>query len=235
MTTFLLNEETALDAGALTPSLTLEEQRRLRRVVLTHSHFDHVATLPFLLENLFGGRRAVEIVAPRTVLSPLKRHLFSGALWPDFTKLPSRDRSIVRFREIAENRDFHAGGLQFRPIRVCHIVPTYGYLVATPRASVLFSGDTGPTQKLWEVADRARNLEAIFLEVSFSDAQRDVAQAACHLTPGMLEAEIAKTSREAPVFLYHMKPPSLTAIRREVRALRNPRLRFLRQGQVLEF
>jgi ribonuclease BN (tRNA processing enzyme) len=234
MTTFLLNESSALDAGALTPSLTIAEQRKIRRVVLTHSHVDHVATLPFFIENLFGSSRSVEIAAPASVLNPIRKHLFNDELWPDFSRLPSRKSATVRFRPIRPGGAYRSGGLSFRPIPVFHIVPTFGYLVSAAGRSILFSGDTGPTRRLWNAADRARDLKAIFLEVSFSDDQEDVARAARHLTPKMIPGELAKTRSQAPVFLYHMKPPSLEAIRREVRALRMPRLRFLRQGETLE-
>lgn len=235
MTTFLINERSSLDAGALTPVLTLEEQEKVDRVVITHSHFDHVATLPFFFENIFGRRKPIEIVAPESVLTPLRKHLFNGAMWPDFSKLPTRREATVRFVSIREEEDYRAGGLRFRPVPVSHIIPTFGYLVSSPKASILFSGDTGPTEKLWKVADEAENLKAIFLEVSFSDKQSKIARASRHLTPRMLSAELAKTRQSVPVYLYHMKPPSLAAIRTEVRALKNPRLQFLSQGQFLEF
>jgi len=235
MTTFLLNETTALDAGALTPVLTLSEQRKIDRVVVTHAHFDHVATLPFFFENVFGRRTPVEILAPPPVLAALRRHLFNDALWPDFTRLPSRRRATARLRPIAAGKTYRAAGLAFRPVAVNHIVPTFGYLVSSGSASILFSGDTAPTKALWELADSAENLRAIFLEVSFSNAQEAIARASKHLIPRQLAAELAKTSREVPVYLYHMKPPSAAAIRREVKALKNRRLRFVEQNQVLEF
>ncbi len=235
MTTFLLNETSSLDAGALTSTLTLEEQRRVDRVVITHSHFDHVATLPFLLENVFGRRRAIEIVAPRTVLSPLRKHLFNGSLWPDFSKLPSRRNATVRFCPVAPGTVYRAGDLSFQPIPVHHVVPTYGYLVRGASGSILFSGDTGPTRRLWQVADRAEDLKAIFLEVSFSNSQSKIAAASRHLTPRQIPAELAKTRRTVPVFLYHMKPPSLPEIEREIRKLNMKRLHFLRQDEKLEF
>lgn len=235
MTTFLLNGTTALDAGALTPVLTLAEQRRIDRVVVTHAHFDHVATLPFFFENVFGRRAPIEIAAPPPVLSALQRHLFNDALWPDFTRLPSRRRATVRFRPIAPGKDYRAGGLTFRPVEVSHIVPTYGYLVAAGSGSVLFSGDTAPTAALWKAADSAENLRAIFLEVSFSNAQEAVARASKHMIPRYLKAELEKTAQDVPVFIYHMKPPSAAAIRREVKALKMPRLRFVKEGQILRF
>ena len=122
MTTFLIDGETALDAGALTEALPLAAQRRLRRVVLTHAHLDHVASLPFLVENLYGRERPLEIIAPAPVLRTLSRHVFNDAAWPDFTRLPSRRRPTIVFRPVAVGRPFAAGGVRFTPLPVDHIV-----------------------------------------------------------------------------------------------------------------
>ena len=235
MTSFVIDGETALDAGALTEALPLAAQRRLRRVVLTHAHLDHVASLPFLVENLYGRERPLEIIAPAPVLRTLTRHIFNDAVWPDFSRLPSRRNPTVVYRAATVGRPFAAGGVRFTPLPVDHIVPAYGYLVSKPGRAVLFSGDTMPTRRLWEHGARARDLKAIFLEVSFSDAQAAVAEASCHLTPRQLLAEIAKAPARVPVFLYHMKPPSLPRIRREVDALREPRLRLLESERSFRF
>src|SRR5207244_13570915 len=52
LTTFLIDGESSLDAGCLTDALPLAAQRRVRRIVLTHAHFDHIVSLPMLVENL---------------------------------------------------------------------------------------------------------------------------------------------------------------------------------------
>ena len=235
MTCFLLDGETALDAGSLTEALPLAAQRRVRRVVLTHAHLDHVASLPFLLENLYGRERPLEVLAPAPVLAALRRHLFNGAVWPDFTRLPSRAKPTMVYRAAPVGRSFRAGGLSFVALPVDHLVPAYGYLVSKPGRSVLFSGDTMPTERLWAHARRASDVKAIFLEVSFSDAQAAVARASCHLTPRLLPAELAKAPARVPVYLYHMKPPALSRIRREVDALGEPRLRLLESERSFRF
>src|SRR3954468_11120433 len=108
MTTFLVDGEPALDAGALTESLPLAAQRRIRRVVLTHAHLDHVASLPFLIENLYGRDAPLEIAAPPPVIAALRRDLFNDSSWPDFSRLPSRRRPTVVYRPIAPGRPFRA-------------------------------------------------------------------------------------------------------------------------------
>jgi len=115
MTCFLIDGETALDAGSLTEALPLAAQRRVRRVVLTHAHLDHVASLPFLLENLYGRRQPLEVIAPAPVLATLRRHIFNGVAWPDFTRLPSRARPTLAYRPIPADRPFRAGGLESSP------------------------------------------------------------------------------------------------------------------------
>ena len=235
MTCFLLDGDTALDAGSLTEALPLAAQRRLRRVVLTHAHLDHVASLPFLLENLYGRSTPLEVAAPAPVLGVLRRDLFNGRLWPDFTRLPSKTKPTLRYRPVLPGRPFRAGGMSWTAMPVDHLVPAYGYLVTKPGRAVLFSGDTMPTERLWSEGGAARDLKAIFLEVSFCDAQAAVAKASCHLTPRLLPGELAKAPERVPVYLYHMKPPSLSRIRREVEALDEPRLRLLDSERAFRF
>jgi ribonuclease BN (tRNA processing enzyme) len=235
LTTFLLDGENALDAGCLTDALPLSAQRRVRRIILTHAHFDHIVSLPLLCDNLYGQHRPLEVLAPAAVLSTLSRDIFNDRVWPDFTRLPSRARPTVRLRAIAEGRAFRAGSVTITPFSVRHTVPTFGYVVAKPGRSVVFSGDTRPTDALWEAARRARDLKAIFLELSFSDTQAQVARASGHFTPRLLARELDKAPARVPVYLYHMKPPSLSRIRREIAALSEPRLRLLESERSFRF
>jgi ribonuclease BN (tRNA processing enzyme) len=235
LTSFLVDGETALDAGSLTDAVPLAAQRRIKRIVLTHAHFDHIASLPLLMDNVYGQSRVLEIVAPAPVLSAFHRYILNDRIWPDFTRLPSRARPTVRLRAIAEGRPFRADSVVFTPFAVSHIVPAYGYIVSKPGRSVVFSGDTEPTDRLWNAARRARDLKAIFLELSFSDTQLAVARASRHLTPALVRRELAKAPPRVPIYLYHMKPPSLSRISREVNALREPRLRLLASERSFRF
>ena len=235
-TSFLVNDALCVDAGAVTDALSLEDQERVRAVLVTHSHMDHVASLPFLVENVFGRTRGpLEVLAPEDVLESLRTHLFNDALWPDFSRIPGQSGPSVHFRAVPVGIPFSADGLMATAVRVSHVVPTYGYVLSDGDAAVVFSGDTGPTEDIWAAARRVTNLRALFVECSFpSDLQR-VADVSCHLTPATLRVEMAKFPERVPVYLYHMKPPALARLAAEIAALGDPRLVVLADGDDLTF
>jgi ribonuclease BN (tRNA processing enzyme) len=235
-TSFLVDDALCMDAGAVTDALSLGEQERVRAVLVTHSHMDHVASLPFLVENVFGRTQdPLEVLAPEDVLDSLRTHLFNNALWPDFSRIPGQSGPSVTFRAVPVGVPFSADGLTATAVRVSHIVPTYGYVVADSRAAVVFSGDTGPTEEIWAVARRVPNLRAMFVECSFPNDLQRIADVSCHLTPRTLRGEMAKFPDDVPVFLYHMKPPALDRLTAEIAALCEPRLRILVDGDDLAF
>jgi ribonuclease BN (tRNA processing enzyme) len=100
---------------------------------------------------------------------------------------------------------------------------------------VVFSGDTGPTDALWKAAHASANLKAMFVECSFPDDMKEIAEVSLHLTPATLRDELAKFPAGVPVNLYHMKPPTLARLVEQVAALGEPRLRLLADGDVLRY
>jgi ribonuclease BN (tRNA processing enzyme) len=235
-TSFLINGSVALDAGALTESLTLEDQAGVRAILVTHSHMDHVASLPFLVENVFGKVSGpIEVVAPSEVVASLQRHLFNDDLWPDFTRIPNHLLPTVAFRPVEPYARFQVEGLSVVAVPVTHVVPTCGYLVSDGASSVAFSSDTGPTDALWEAVRGMAGLKAIFVECSFPDEMANIAEISRHLTPATLKKEMEKFPPGVPVNLYHMKPPTLPALRAQVAALADPRLRILADDDELDY
>ena len=235
-TSFLLNGSVCLDAGAVTDALPLDEQALVHAVLVTHSHLDHVASLPFLVENVFGRTPdPIEILAPAEVVASLKRHLFNDDVWPDFSRLPNRLLPTVSFRVLPWSAPITVDGLTVTAIPVSHVVPTCGYVVTEGSTTVVFSGDTGPTEALWEAARLAAGVKALFVECSFPDGMADIAEVSKHLTPATLRAELPKMPPDVPVYLYHMKPPTLEILAAEVAALGEPRLKILADGDEFLF
>ena len=237
MTSFLINGHLALDAGSLTQALPIERQRLVRRVVVTHSHLDHTASIPFLLENTFGARpEALEILVAPQAMHAVKRHLFNNDTWPDFTRIPNDMLPALRLVEVQPFEPFVVDGLTLTPIPVDHAVPTHGYVVEDDGGAVIFTSDTGPTAEIWRVANRTPNLRAVIVEVSFPTRMQSVADVSLHLTPTTLSRELTKLTREVPVYLYHFKPPYVAELREELAGMRLPHpVEELRQGEIYRF
>jgi ribonuclease BN (tRNA processing enzyme) len=222
MTSFLIDGLVAVDAGAITRALTIEEQRAIRHVLVTHTHMDHTASLPFLIENIFGADvEPVSIYCTKSVLAGVRKHLFNNDTWPDFSRLPNSLYPSVRFEVIEPERPFvisgaEGGDLEVTAIPVHHIVPTTGLLIRQGDTSTLFTSDTGPTERVWQVANRTEDLAAVITECSFPNRLQEVADVSLHLTPQTLAGELSKLERRVPVYLYHFKPPYVDELRAEL-------------------
>jgi len=242
MTSFLIGDMVAVDAGAITRTLEIDEQRAIRHVLITHTHMDHTTSLPFLVENIFGEvSEPVAIYCTQTVLGAVKRHLFNHDTWPDFSRIPNQLYPSVRFEVITPEEPFlitglEGGDLEVTAIPVNHLVPTTGLLLRQGGASIIFTSDTGPTDRIWEVANATEDLAAVITECSFPNRLQAVADVSLHLTPQALAGELEKLEREVPVHLYHFKPPYLEELRTEVAATKTRhQLAELIQGETYEF
>jgi ribonuclease BN (tRNA processing enzyme) len=222
MTSFLIDGAVMVDAGAITRALTIDEQRAIRHVLISHTHMDHTATLPFLIENVFGTQpEPLSIYCAQRALGAVRRHLFNNDTWPDFTRIPDHIEPSVRFSEIVAEQPFTidglpGGDLEITPVPVDHIVPTTGFLLRQRGSSVLFTSDTGPTERVWQIANETEDLAALITECSFPNRLQAVADVSRHLTPATLAAELAKLEREVPVLIYHFKPPYVDELRDEL-------------------
>jgi ribonuclease BN (tRNA processing enzyme) len=230
LTCLLVNGVVALDAGSLTQALTTEEQVWIRQIFISHSHLDHICTLPFFTKNIFGHTEVpVLIHALPETLDALRRHLFNDELWPDFSVIPSPDNPIIRFTEIEPERTYEVEGLRITPILVNHLVPCVGYRVEDDHSAFVFTSDTAETDRIYEVANATPNLKLFITEASFPNAQDWLAQASKHLTPAKLGRELKKLRADVPVGIYHLTPGDRVAMLPELKALKDKRLKVLDQ------
>jgi ribonuclease BN (tRNA processing enzyme) len=183
----LIDDVLALDAGALTSRLSLQAQRRLKAVLLTHRHYDHVKDLPALGMNFYLMKNRLEIYGLQSVFSDLAAHYDDEALYPDFTKKPPQKPALV-FNVITPGRGVSIAGYQVLPVTVNHAVPGVGYQVTAPDGKKLFyTSDTGPG-----LADCWRQIspDLLIIEVTAINKYLDFSIQVGHLTPALLQKEL---------------------------------------------
>ena len=233
---FLVDEKFLLDAGTIALALNIREERTLRWILVTHVHLDHVKGIPFLLDKLVSRETGttVTVLGAVDVVDDLRKNIFNGRIWPDFTKIPSAERPSLRYKVIGTGVPCGIDGYTITMERVDHTVPAYGFIVEDPgKTAVAYTGDTGPTDRFWERM-AAHDVKALITETSFPNRMEKLALASRHLTPALLGKEIAKMSRPPEkIFIMHLKPQFLQEIEAEIRALGRDNVGFLKDGEVL--
>ena len=223
MTSLLVNDRIALDAGSLAQALPIDRQSGIHSIVLTHSHMDHTSSLPFFVENVYARIDGpIDIYASAATIYSVRKHLFNNDVWPDFSRVPNNLLPAVRFHELESEVQVSLEGVKLTPFEVDHSIPTFGFLIEEGSAGMLWSSDTGPTHRFWEFANETINLKAVCIETSFDNSMQEIADVSSHLTPRTLAQELEKLERRVPILVHHMKPPCVEAIRTEVRELGNP-------------
>lgn len=218
-TSFLLDHDILLDAGTGVEDLSVEELAAIDHVFLTHSHLDHIAALPLLVDSV-GSLRTKPLVVhalPETIAA-LRTHIFNWVIWPDFTEIPHFDRPWMVFEPLAIGATVVLDHRSIRSLPASHTVPALAFHVHTDTASLVFSGDTGPNEEFWRQVNGVQNLRYLIIETAFGNRDQDLAVTAKHLFPIQLAQELAKLQREAQVLITHLKPSDRSVIEREIMA-----------------
>lgn len=211
-------------------------QLRIQHIFITHSHMDHIASLPIFLDTVFeAGDRCVTVHAGAATLESLRRDVFNDRVWPDLIGMSEKGNAFVKLETLEPGRPVEAAGLRLTPVAVDHVVPTLGFLVESAGATVAIPSDTGPTDFFWREAGAAPNLKAVFLEASFPNALSELAVLSKHMTPAMFSAQACKLPRQVPFLAVHIKPRFYDQVVAELHALDMPELRVGRPGATYEF
>lgn len=230
---FLLDGRMAVDAGAVTSMLSLEEQQRIETVLVSHAHLDHIKDLATLADNRCQqGGPTLTVAGVASTLRVLREHFFNDLIWPDFSKIPAGDGPTIRFEALAADAPTSIGGVRVRAVMVNHTIDTSAFVVETPDGAVAYSGDTGPTDHFWEVLSAQADLKALLMEVSFPDEHHQLAKVSGHHTPETLAVDLAKLEgkRGLPVLLYHIKPVFEGAVEKQLARIRNQNMEICRLG-----
>lgn len=239
LSSFLIDDSLLIDAGSTTAALNLAAQQKIRDILVTHIHLDHVMALGTLADNLYGKCKVpIKVWSVRRIIDGLAKSFFNNRVWPDFTRItgPTQRVPVLKLLSLHEGKPTLVGGHSITAIRVGHVVPTVAFLVESKDSALLHIGDTGPTNEVWSFARKQRNLDALVIETSFPNRLQDVADVSRHLTPQTLARELDKLALKSPrILITHLKPEYRREVIRELGKLKGHRLRILRDGDVLKF
>lgn len=236
-TSLLVDDDVLIDAGTGVAVLPIADLARIDHVFLTHTHLDHIACLPLMIDSV-GDRRdkPLTVYGTPAVLDILKAHVFNWLVWPDFAEVPSADNPFLRYQPVELLQPVALGGRVFTPLPVDHTVPAVGYRLDSGSGSLVFSGDTGPCADFWQAVNRIDNLRHLIIECAFPDREAPLAVLSRHLCPGMLAAELGKLERECEIHITHLKPGQMELTMAEIAGrLGEFGPRMLRNDQVFEF
>lgn len=216
-TSMLVDHDILIDAGTGVGDLTLTELTAIDHVLLTHSHLDHVAALPMMIDTVGELRKTpLTVYATPPTLAILREHVFNWKVWPDFSEIPDKTRPFMHFRPITLGETLVFGGRRITVLPADHTVPAVGYHIDSGRASLVFTGDTGPNDALWPIVNAIDNLKVLIIETAFPNREFKLACASKHLCPLMLADELARLRPLPEIFITHLKPSQVELTMREI-------------------
>ncbi len=232
----LIDDDVLIDAGTGIGDLELADLDSIRHVFLTHSHLDHVAGLPMLVDRIFDENFDVPLTvyANAETLRAIQDHLFNDVIWPDFSRLPSPERPMLQYSVCSPGDTVDVAGRTFSAVEVRHTVPTLGFTVQNAQSAFAVSGDTKSNATLWPALNACRDLRVLVIEVSFPDELEDLAFEAGHYTPKTLTADLERLRHRPQIWLTGMKPGEEETILQQVRRASPERdIQMLSRGTVL--
>jgi ribonuclease J len=121
-------EEDMLGVDLVIPDISylLERREKLRGIIITHGHEDHIGALPYILPELdvpvYGAKLTKGLISVK-----LKEH---------------RYQKKATLKAIQPGVKFTLGNFKIEPFSVCHSIPdSMGFIIYTPIGMVVHSGD----------------------------------------------------------------------------------------------
>jgi len=216
-TSMLVDNDILIDAGTGVGDLSIAELSQIDHLFITHSHLDHIACLPFMVDTVGEMReKPLTVYAQQATIEILRNHVFNWAVWPDFTEIPSAEQPHLRFETIRIGQELKFGWRAITALPANHTVPAVGYHLDSGHASLVFTGDTTVCPELWQEINKITNLRVLIIETAFSNREKKLAIMSKHLCPSMLAEELTHLQRTAELFITHLKPGQIELTMQEI-------------------
>jgi ribonuclease BN (tRNA processing enzyme) len=217
LVSLLIDGALAVDAGSLASELTFAEQSKIKAILLSHGHYDHIRAVPAFAFN--NSDHTTRVFGTPKTLEILSSHLIDGVVYPEFTSNSSFLRkATIKLVPLQPLTRRSIAGYRVMAVPVQHPLDGVGLEITSADGKVLFyTGDTGPgLSSIW-----SRISPQLFIaEVTWPDRLAGMATAAAHLCPQMLKQELLELRRvkgRLPrVAVIHMSPQHESEVVQEV-------------------
>ena len=236
-TSMLVDHDILIDAGTGVADLPLAELAMIDHVFITHSHLDHLAALPLMIDSVADLRTSpVTIYAQAATLEVIRNHVFNWAIWPDFSEISIREYAVMQYQAIRVGQKIRLGPRTITAVPAVHTVPAVGYHLDSGTSSMVFTGDTTTNDALWPVLNAIADLRYLIIETAFSNRERGLAVTSKHLCPSLLSEELGKLEGAPQIYISHLKPGQIEQIMGEIEACAGDITpQMLQNNQVFEF
>lgn len=235
-TSLMLDHDVLIDAGTGVGDLSIGELALIDHIFVTHSHMDHVTSIPFILDTVGWMRdKPLTLYATAETLDILREHLFNWKLWPDFAQIPDAQNPVLRYQPIKLGVPVTLGARRITALPANHVVPAVGFHIDSGKTSLVFTGDTTTNDALWQQVNAIGNLRYLIVETALSDRERELAVASKHLCPSLLAEELEKLTLFPEIYITHLKPREAEFIMEEIGArVTDRRPQMLRNNQIFD-
>jgi len=203
----LVDDRLAIDAGGLTSSLSILDQQKLKAILLTHQHYDHIRDVPMVALTLYRCRTNVEVYSTPDVLDTIETHLLNGIVYPRFQEIP-KEKPTISLNAIVPYETRRINGYGVLPVPVNHDGITVGYQISdAKRKTIFYTADTGPgLTDCW----KCLSPQLLIIDVTVPDSYQKFATETGHLTPSLLSEELMQFQEIKgylpQIVLIHMDP-----------------------------
>jgi ribonuclease BN (tRNA processing enzyme) len=236
-TSLQVDNDVLVDCGTGVADLSIAELAQIDHVFLTHSHMDHIACLPLLIDTVGDMRnRPLTVHCLPATAEILCKHIFNWAIWPDFTVIPDAAMPCLKFETMGVGETIVLDRQRrITSLPVNHAVPAVGYVIDAGTKSLAYSGDTGPCSAFWDSVNALPNLHALLVETAFSNRERKLAESSLHLCPSMLVTELSQLRSRPEIYVTHLKPGQIELTMAEIEnSIGEFAPRMLQNNQVIE-
>ena len=235
-TSLLLDETVLIDCGTGLGDLSFEEMSKLQHVFITHSHLDHIALLPMLLDTAYDRlvNKPLTLHCKQETYDVLAKHIFNWEVWPNFFELPTAETPVIIYESMQSGDCIEFGDKIVKMVDANHVVPAAAYIINNGTGSIAFSGDTFTNDTFWHALNEEPRMDMVIVECGFTNEEENIGRDAKHYYPNALAEDLKKLNHRPDLYITHLQPGREEKIMQQLNsAITEFKFHQLSSGQII--